>query len=388
MTQLSTTPPLQLAPERPSIQRLPDSVLAISTGAVAALLRQLVSDSLVADPALPLDQLPVLAITRSSRVALAVLPGPSQFGALEPPISIALRALTKSGVVPDLVGINEIELFVPSGSSGSFAGMGDTYLAAPGKVVLVPVTGLPIGDSTQLRWSAASGNYQMEATSSRRMTFPEIAASEIPARCSCGGCATTLELSMPARDNRAVYSEFEGKWRGKQIDLQDQSQAEDLMRDLHQLALTNVSSDGGPFAAVVVSKSGQIIGIGANQVFPCSDATAHGERVALWDALANPDNESSPSSSALIGSKVVTSSYTCVGCAEACARAGVSEIIYGNSRQAVHDNTRFTEGPLDPGAFAKHGITLRQLRVDPDLELAAFRAFAASQAQYLVDQKT
>jgi guanine deaminase len=57
----------------------------------------------------------------------------------------------------------------------------------------------------------------------------------------------------------------------------------DFMRRAIALALENVRSGGGPFAAVIV-KDGRIVAEGANRVTSTNDPTAHAEVVAIREA--------------------------------------------------------------------------------------------------------
>jgi guanine deaminase len=57
----------------------------------------------------------------------------------------------------------------------------------------------------------------------------------------------------------------------------------EFMRRAIALALENIRSGGGPFAAVIV-KDGRIIADGANRVTATNDPTAHAEVVAIREA--------------------------------------------------------------------------------------------------------
>jgi tRNA(Arg) A34 adenosine deaminase TadA len=62
-----------------------------------------------------------------------------------------------------------------------------------------------------------------------------------------------------------------------------ESMSELFMRRAIALALENIRSGGGPFAAVIV-KDGRIIAEGANRVTSTNDPTAHAEVVAIREA--------------------------------------------------------------------------------------------------------
>jgi guanine deaminase len=57
----------------------------------------------------------------------------------------------------------------------------------------------------------------------------------------------------------------------------------DFMRQAIALALENIRTGGGPFAALVV-KDGAIVATGANRVTATNDPTAHAEIVAIREA--------------------------------------------------------------------------------------------------------
>ena len=57
----------------------------------------------------------------------------------------------------------------------------------------------------------------------------------------------------------------------------------DFMRQAIALALENIRTGGGPFAALVV-KDGAIVATGANRVTTTNDPTAHAEIVAMREA--------------------------------------------------------------------------------------------------------
>ncbi|MBM7570322.1 nucleoside deaminase [Aquibacillus albus] len=54
-----------------------------------------------------------------------------------------------------------------------------------------------------------------------------------------------------------------------------------------QLAVKNVENNGGPFAAIIVDKKGEIVGKGQNRVTDTNDPTAHAEVQAIRDACQN-----------------------------------------------------------------------------------------------------
>ena len=54
----------------------------------------------------------------------------------------------------------------------------------------------------------------------------------------------------------------------------------DFMREAIALALENIRSGGGPFAAVI-ARNGEVVATGANRVTASNDPTAHAEIVAI-----------------------------------------------------------------------------------------------------------
>jgi tRNA(Arg) A34 adenosine deaminase TadA len=86
-------------------------------------------------------------------------------------------------------------------------------------------------------------------------------------------------------------------------------------------------STGGPFGAVIMDKTGKIIGEGHNEVTVNNDPTAHAEIVAIRRACANIDNFS------LEGCTIYTSCEPCPMCLSACYWARLDKIYYANTRE-------------------------------------------------------
>jgi tRNA(Arg) A34 adenosine deaminase TadA len=86
-------------------------------------------------------------------------------------------------------------------------------------------------------------------------------------------------------------------------------------------------STGGPFGAVIMDKTGKIIGEGHNEVTVNNDPTAHAEIVAIRRACANIDNFS------LEGCTIYTSCEPCPMCLAACYWARLDKIYYANTRE-------------------------------------------------------
>jgi tRNA(Arg) A34 adenosine deaminase TadA len=99
----------------------------------------------------------------------------------------------------------------------------------------------------------------------------------------------------------------------------------DFMRRAIALASDNVRQGaGGPFGAVIV-RDGAIVGEGANSVVRTSDATAHGEIVAIRDACRRLKTFS------LAGAEIYTSCEPCPMCLAALYWAHIDRIWYGNT---------------------------------------------------------
>lgn len=97
------------------------------------------------------------------------------------------------------------------------------------------------------------------------------------------------------------------------------------LRFLHraiELAAQNVLiHDGGPFGAVVV-KDGEIVGEGANSVFPSFDPTAHAEVVAIRNACRNLREFHIP------GTELYTSCEPCPMCLGAIYWAHIDRVYF------------------------------------------------------------
>jgi hypothetical protein len=67
---------------------------------------------------------------------------------------------------------------------------------------------------------------------------------------------------------------------------------------------------------------------------------------------------------------MVTTSQTCIGCAESSVRVGIRRITYGNTAKEIEAKTPFKEGPLDPDYFSNSFVEEVKM---PDA--SDFRAF-------------
>jgi tRNA(Arg) A34 adenosine deaminase TadA len=251
---------------------------------------------------------------------------------------------------------------------------GGIYNYAPSRVVLFP----PPAGITLDFMSAATEQYTDQAQQHRQMRVDLInePISGSLNTTACSHSAAYYDRRLPAIAMPQFLLHWYKKYEfvrfaidGQTPKLSDPNWAA-LMLDLHEAAWENTNASGGPFAAAIVSSKGQLISIGVNRVVKGNDATAHGERSAIAMAIElNPEID-------LRGCSLVTSSMTCISCAEQSALAKVSAIIYGNHRDVVEKLTPFTEGPLDSNFFARSRIGLYHLACDEELEIMAFNRFS------------
>ena len=109
--------------------------------------------------------------------------------------------------------------------------------------------------------------------------------------------------------NKTVFSEQDYKFMQKAIDL----------------SIENVANGGGPFGAIIV-RNGEVIATGANRVTANNDPTAHAEVNAIRQACTKEQNFK------LDGCTCYTSCEPCPMCLSALYWAGVSRIVYGNTK--------------------------------------------------------
>jgi guanine deaminase len=97
-----------------------------------------------------------------------------------------------------------------------------------------------------------------------------------------------------------------------------------------ELAIENVRSGGGPFAALIV-KNGRILSTGVNQVTSSNDATAHAEIVAIRAACA------ALHSFQLDGCDIYTTCEPCPMCFGAIYWARPARVFFGATAQDAAD---------------------------------------------------
>ena len=93
-----------------------------------------------------------------------------------------------------------------------------------------------------------------------------------------------------------------------------------------ELSVENVANGGGPFGAVIV-RNGEVVATGTNRVTANNDPTAHAEVSAIRAACSKERNFK------LEGCTCYTSCEPCPMCLSALYWAGVSRIIYGNTKE-------------------------------------------------------
>src|SRR5580692_3881599 len=110
------------------------------------------------------------------------------------------------------------------------------------------------------------------------------------------------------------------------------------MRRAIELSRESVSEGGGPFGAVVVL-DGRVLGEGKNRVVADGDPTAHAEINAIRNACRTQGSHS------LQGAVIYTSCEPCPMCLGAIWWAGISRIVFANSRDAA-SNIGFDDAAL------------------------------------------
>jgi tRNA(Arg) A34 adenosine deaminase TadA len=83
---------------------------------------------------------------------------------------------------------------------------------------------------------------------------------------------------------------------------------------------------GGPFGAIIVTKTGQIVGLGTNEVTKNLDPTAHAEVQSIRNACQNMRSFS------LEDCTIYSSCEPCSMCLSSILWSRISRIVYGNTR--------------------------------------------------------
>lgn len=104
------------------------------------------------------------------------------------------------------------------------------------------------------------------------------------------------------------------------------------MNEARKIAQKGIEQQkGGPFGAVVIDKSGNIIGRGENQVLKTNDPTAHAEIVAIRDACKNLKTYD------LSDCTIYTSCEPCPMCLSAVIWSNIKMIYYGCTREDAEE---------------------------------------------------
>lgn len=277
------------------------------------------------------------------------------------------------------------------GSVGHFDAPGAIYNFGPSYVHLVSLDGFtsryePVAPNF---WDDAMNKRGMGIiVSSGRNQASEVLQSseaEDSPRFRAGEPSLTVPPCPPQPD---FLLPFYSAWSNRSIPLRTSPgnglstntiEAHELMGDLHRAASRNVIEGGGPFAAAVISPQGNVLSFGVNRVVAEQDAIAHGEVCALREARRAllQDNElAQPPDTVLSGYSVITSSITCISCAEQLSRYGIKRLYYDNSKDDIERNTPFTEGPLRRDFWERTGILVERIPTEDALRLEPFRLFS------------
>lgn len=100
-----------------------------------------------------------------------------------------------------------------------------------------------------------------------------------------------------------------------------------LVAEVVSLSTRQAESGGIPFAALVVSCEGTILGTGVNQVTECLDPTAHAEVIAIRDACRHRR------STRLADALLIASSEPCALCYMAASYSGIHDVVFAADRE-------------------------------------------------------
>lgn len=133
---------------------------------------------------------------------------------------------------------------------------------------------------------------------------------------------------------------------------------EQYLREAISLAVANVSNDGGPFGAVILTPDGSVFP-GVNRVTATNDPTAHAEVVAIRTACTSIESFS------LAGSVLYSSCEPCPMCLASALWAHVDRVVYAADRndaaRAGFDDAVFYDYFSTP--LEERSMPTRQLRL-------------------------
>ena len=115
--------------------------------------------------------------------------------------------------------------------------------------------------------------------------------------------------------------------------------------------------DGGPFGAVIVDKTGKIIGVGHNKVLKEKDPTAHAEITAIRDACK------SLKSNNLKGCTLYTTTEPCPMCLAAIIWSNIETIYYGTTRNDVA-KIGFRDDDIYQYLEGKKNLSLNKIQIE------------------------
>jgi tRNA(Arg) A34 adenosine deaminase TadA len=127
------------------------------------------------------------------------------------------------------------------------------------------------------------------------------------------------------------------------------------------LARRNVQHDGGPFAAAIVSSSGELIAAGVNRVVSAGSSILHAEMLALMLAQQKTGFHDLSAAGHLT---LVTSCAPCAMCLGAIPWSGVSRVVCG-ARGEDAESIGFDEG--DKPARWQQCLQARSIQVSEDV---------------------
>ncbi len=146
-------------------------------------------------------------------------------------------------------------------------------------------------------------------------------------------------------------------------------QDREFMQMAIELSIKNVAEGGGPFGAVIV-RDNTVLATGTNRVTANNDPTAHAEVSAIRAACAKVQNFK------LEGCTCYTSCEPCPMCLSALYWAGISRIVYGNTKEdakAINFDDSFIYDEIAK-PYALRAIPSQNLMRDEALE--GFRAWS------------
>lgn len=139
-----------------------------------------------------------------------------------------------------------------------------------------------------------------------------------------------------------------------------------------ELAVANVRKGGGPFGAVILNSSMEVIGIGVNAVVSNRDSTAHAEICAIRSAENRIQNYS------LENCSLYSSCAPCIMCFGAIYWSGLKEVVFGAPKETA-EAVGFMEGPVSPelweAAKADKEIVCSRLAISEELIARPFELY-------------